>query len=752
MCFLGHKMTLELVSYDLLSIPHEGELEIEVRFGRLLLGKKFTSGVLWNQFERTYNYVVDNEEMCSKVEEKFIRDTFYGEVRVSVETDLEGETVEHQLIKNLLEKKIFTEYGVKVSVSSEEEDTREISGSATLIREKTRTSCLSKTGMTRIDFTKVVQITGETSKPNFEIELELMEMSQEGIDEMNQLVLFLFRLIHDTLIPYMTSEYFTVIKEVNTLLNKKKNILEAFDNYELVQMRNLKTRDIVLNGLLSEGESAKYSATIKADGYRKWLYTNKGAIYLLMAPFDMNKIENDKSLISDPGSLLEGELVVLESGEGSGEEVLFIYDVLFFKGKDLRSLGHDERLKRAFAFIKNYKGPLKLKVKDFIPFSTLEFFYSACNEILDKDFPFKTDGLVFTPIRAPYDPSISYLPLHKRQLTLVNDVCKWKPWDRLTIDFSVIPASYSVDEDKRAYKLYAMEKGELKEFRGTPRFPFYSDRDLDPEGLEELREGAIVEFKPVGGGKLKMLGVRMDKQKPNGMEIAEDIWTDINEPLLEGVIRGESPGLIRNYFSRQFSLIGKEIAGVKSILIFGEMELPEQLSLKTLEKVMVVLEKESDYMPPEGVRTLVVTLSIEKTMEIYTQGLAFFEKPGVDAILVSDMYLYGLFEYYEYLLCFRELVFSLLKRNGKICFYCLDGQKILEKGEIEGKISLRKLGEEMEVVSPDLKWEYQYRMTNLPLFYYIVFGGEDFNMPYEEMIWEEREFAARMTWGIIKRP
>jgi len=120
------------------------------------------------------------------------------------------------------------------------------------------------------------------------------------------------------------------------------------------------------------------------------------------------------------GTILDGELVRPKDG---ARNVFLVYDAIVIKGVDVRCETLDRRLDAARALLKSVvrstKDPFEIKVKNMIPLSDFKSLPG-----LDS-FPWETDGLVFTPVNDPV------------RMGTHETLFKWKPRDRITIDFSV---------------------------------------------------------------------------------------------------------------------------------------------------------------------------------------------------------------------------------------------------------------------------------------------------------------------------
>jgi mRNA capping enzyme, catalytic domain/mRNA capping enzyme, C-terminal domain len=215
-----------------------------------------------------------------------------------------------------------------------------------------------------------------------------------------------------------------------------------------------------------------YLVCEKSDGVRHLLVsTEDGFVGLVNRAFhiEVAKVRVPKD------TLLDGELVKTKN-----QKMYFmVYDAVRVKGEDVSQKPLTERLeaarKVAKAIIKTAGAPFEIRVKNMWLLGT--------EDVPDLDsFEYETDGLVFTPINEPI------------RMGTHETMFKWKPHNRITIDFRI----------KNGEELYVQDRGEL-----------FREATLHLQNRHaELPDGTIVEC---GYGDLGWFveKVRTDKTYPN---------------------------------------------------------------------------------------------------------------------------------------------------------------------------------------------------------------------------------------------
>ena len=157
-----------------------------------------------------------------------------------------------------------------------------------------------------------------------------------------------------------------------------------------------------------------YLVCEKTDGVRHLLVsTPDGTVALVNRAFLIEPVK----IRIPKDTLLDGELVKAKSGR----MLFMVYDAVRVKGEDLMKAPLDQRLEKARAvvkgIIKTAGAPFEVRVKTMWPLGA---------PIPDlNSFEYETDGLVFTPTNEPI------------RMGTHETMFKWKPRERITIDFDL---------------------------------------------------------------------------------------------------------------------------------------------------------------------------------------------------------------------------------------------------------------------------------------------------------------------------
>lgn len=186
----------------------------------------------------------------------------------------------------------------------------------------------------------------------------------------------------------------------------------------------------------------------KTDGVRHLLASTEEGVFLVNRAFHIESLK----IRVPKDTLLDGELVQTRDGR-----ILFmVHDAVRVKGEALLNHPLDQRLEAARKIIKSIikttQAPLEIRVKRM---------YTWGVEKLPDSFEYETDGLVLTPVNEPI------------RMGTHETMFKWKPRERITIDFAL----------KNGKELWVQD-------RGVP----YFEAELHLQNQRpDLTDGTIVE-------------------------------------------------------------------------------------------------------------------------------------------------------------------------------------------------------------------------------------------------------------------
>jgi ATP-dependent DNA ligase len=214
-------------------------------------------------------------------------------------------------------------------------------------------------------------------------------------------------------------------------------------------------------------EKQKYFVCEKTDGLRYLLGSFDGGVFLVNRSFASVPLK----IRVPKDTLLDGELVTTRDGR----RLFMVHDAIRVKGRDLTRDPLDVRLEAARkmvkGIIKTAGAECEIRVKTMWPLTSIRD--------MPTEFEYETDGIVLTPIAEPIRTGTH------------ETMFKWKPRDRITIDFAIMDGK----------NLYVQDKG----------FPF-----LEAELLTKVNipDGSIVEcgYGPTGWFVEK---IRTDKTYAN---------------------------------------------------------------------------------------------------------------------------------------------------------------------------------------------------------------------------------------------
>ena len=256
--------------------------------------------------------------------------------------------------------------------------------------------------------------------------------------------------------------------------------------------------------------SHPYVVSPKADGERFLLVALGDRSVLINRAFEETDIKFRFKKNAFEGTILDVEK--------NGNRIL-VFDAYQVNGEIIKDRGLDERLERATALVKSVlktsKDPFKLEMKPVFERDELE-------KAIKSDFGYETDGLIFTPKDEP-----ARVGTHETMF-------KWKPLEKNTVDFQVVPSTRMHDcrqEMIYGYDLYVQEHGkkicearvpqDLVEPHWRPIMDAGKDHCLILEC--EYIQGDVNFWRPIG--------IRRDKTMPNARRTFQRTLVNIEEDI-----------------------------------------------------------------------------------------------------------------------------------------------------------------------------------------------------------------------------
>ena len=427
----------------------------------------FRPGVTKEQFDRIQKYLMEKYE-SSQTEDT--TNIYQNGVRSTPGGGYMKKTKQKNLtipIKN---------HTLRLTLSDEINCMKPTNTKVIFTRFRKRTSFIDKEKSYRIDTTEVKQRDSKI----YEVEVEYLKKP----DNIKQL----FDPIK--LILGLSKSEFNqeIVENFNKLISGEK-YSSSKPLLEFNKQRNIK-RDLIPK------LHKNYGVYPKLDGVRYFFYLDPKGGYLIGSQTTKKVIESIPEEFTS--SILDGEKLA---------DGYYVFDILFLNNEDLRNLPLQTRLEK---LEKLYKSFPKFKLS--LPLT--RNIYEDVKSLLEEKDEHPVDGLIFTPLNGEYRNFDTY---------------KYKPVEMLTIDFAI----FKSNKPGRAYilKVYDNERKLIK-FVGTEKYPFSGITRLTEEDEQKFGgiNGTILEFKWINN-QFDPVRKRDDKTMPNYVNIAQDVWEDINEPI-----------------------------------------------------------------------------------------------------------------------------------------------------------------------------------------------------------------------------
>jgi ubiquinone/menaquinone biosynthesis C-methylase UbiE len=358
-----------------------------------------------------------------------------------------------------------------------------------LVRKKDRT-CFYEKGI-RYDFTRVTttNMKSNIEKKSFEIEIERINTSSD-CNHVLSCINYMLLVLQESF------QLVTVYEQWNTILEYKLLTRSRKMYFIGAQPETFHVQD--LKKIVKE----KYSVTEKYDGERLMIFIrDSGNLFFLDRKLKCKSFGFFN--VMDKGTLLDSEYV-------SNINTIFVFDILFYKGQDIRGNVQyplPKRMELVALVLSNVQGHHqngpKIICKEYFYGNDIQDVY----ERYDKSKDIALDGLIFTSINDPYSKT-SKSP----------SLLKWKPVKDTTIDVLV-----ENNIDNLSWDLYVTGTN------SNVPFTFLTNTPIPENWKNQDYSGIVIEcaFFP----KFTPLKVRYDKDKPNYIDIALDNCKYIANPV-----------------------------------------------------------------------------------------------------------------------------------------------------------------------------------------------------------------------------
>ena len=679
------------------------KLETEIRFNSYFRGNNFGSGVSRETYTRLLNLFSRQAVPLNNITIDYIG----GNVRKS--TDLTNNR-EYWITKNQLYRWDNNDYLFRLSISDESQIYPVANFVPSLIRKKERSSFSYNGGGMQLDLT-IVNDGDLQNKGSYEVEVEIFNLSNRSTSL--QAITLLLIIIQNTNELYTYSEFSRLVNFYNSTLGGKTPEY-IFDHRVLYQPRNLHLNDMVFGGLVGNSET-KYWITHKTDGLRKILIIHTSGVWLITPPSEAIKVTSILDTRDWIGSILEGELVPPNKRKGIDLNRVkywyLVFDSLSATITDSRTLGsrsiqerpHPERLLYAQRVANNFKNNLlQVDTKTFLEVPTVSDFYRVMREMFNQrpSLAYQQDGFISMPISMPYNSKNDKLPLSRRKLTKVADICKIKEQENITTDFAI-----QRNSDGSMDLLIGSGENLIK-FVGTEQYPFNSGMvDVNNELLQNLPNGTIVEFALRISDSTDLVvptTIRIDKTRPNSSEVAIDNWELAHEPITNDTLKGDDITLLRRYHNRiKWSLFGQTLFSKSkgNLLDIGSGRGGDVIKWKANYSKVVAVEPNPEHIL-EFIRRIKSIYNVDRVQVVKSLGEFIADAPVVviqtggentelisevvsktivKADVVSAMLSLSFFWSSQNLVKkLSQTILNNLKPNGKFVFLTIDGDAVEE--------------------------------------------------------------------------
>lgn len=336
-----------------------------------------------------------------------------------------------------------------------------------------------------------------------------------------------------------------LLLDINTLLSNSNKL--KFPGYQPVSFMKCHVKNLM---------EEDYLVCEKSDGVRALLYicTINQRTFGFFLDRKNTFYRLDSTFPPIQSTLFDGEVVIDNEGESKIKHFL-ICDAMLFGGRNITDLTHVERLNYALRFVRMYNvdgapETLKISVKE------MQKAYGIhCVYMEQEKLKHGSDGLIFTPINAPYRSGTA------------PRLLKWKPPHLNSVDFVIKRST----ECEWLYKLFCLGKSKEHIF-----FDYYfgtEDENEHPPCTDSAKEGVmestdldgklgefrfdkekwvhdLCDFSLVKGG-WEFIKVRTDKDTPNSISVVINVVNSIQEEVSIDMLTSHIPEIRHKWKLRE---------------------------------------------------------------------------------------------------------------------------------------------------------------------------------------------------------
>lgn len=381
----------------------------------------------------------------------------------------------------------------------------------------------------------------------YEIELEFVNnklhlMKHNFLKTLTNAIFYLYSLYQENgKYLVLLDEKKLVIFDYNNLIQRQKQTANYYRNpYRVSFCKFNKPRSINKKDLLY---IRQYALTIKLDGERKMLFFSGHNVYLISTPFYIKKVGSYSTSAYDK-TICDCEYV-----SDSDTDQIFVFDILYLCGRNIQTQNFYERFEKLKLI--NFQPIQKCVLKTYLYYNSTHEFYNKIQILLSAiDQPeIKSDGIIFQPVTESY---------------FNQNTLKWKPKSLLTIDFLI------TQPDKTQPHTFTLKSKKDKQrniiFKHCPSIHI---------------ENGLLNGYPVQGKIVECawcplrhefvpFRIRHDRPSPNYLEIAENIWQDIQNPITKKTIAGNTLELMRkSHNNTKRKLLAQYLTDANTIVDIG---------------------------------------------------------------------------------------------------------------------------------------------------------------------------------------